>query len=105
MEERTKHATMMEHHHDIPIEGEGDLRDHPNAPFKKTNDREDFLSVAKIQFKVQQDGYTVSKMLIIGCALTSLCFEAKPRKQIQVEPSWDERISKNGARKSDRLWV
>ena len=27
------------------------------------------------------------------------------RKKFQVEPSWGERVSKNGARKSDRLWV
>jgi hypothetical protein len=49
------------------------------------------------------NGCTVSKTLI-GRALTKLGFEAKPKK-IQVEPSWGERVSKNGARKSDRLWV
>ena len=46
---------------------------------QKTNDPEDFLSFAKIQFKVQQDGCTVSKMFI-GRALTKLGFEAKPKK-------------------------
>ena len=78
-----------------------DLCDRLNALFEKTNDPEDFLSFAKIQFKVQQDGCTVSKTLI-GRALTKLGFEARPKK-IQVEPSWGERVSKNGARKSDRL--
>ena len=68
--------------------------DRLNALFEKTNDPEDFLSFAKIQFKVQQDGCTVSKPLI-GRALN--------RKKFQVEPSWGERVSKNGARKSDRL--
>ena len=82
-----------------------DLCDRLNALFEKTNDPEDFLSFAKIQFKVQQDGCTVSKTLI-GRALTKLGFEARPKKnKIQVEPSWGERVSKNGARKSDRLWV
>ena len=73
-----------------------DLCDRLNALFEKTNDPEDFLSFAKIQFKVQQDGCTVSKQLI-GRALN--------RKKFQVEPSWGERVSKNEARKSDRLWV
>ena len=41
---------------------------------------------------------------LIGRALTKLGFEARPKK-FQVEPSWGERVSKNGARKSDRLWV
>ena len=41
-----------------------DLCDRLNALFEKTNDPEDFLSFAKIQFKVQQDGCTVSKPLI-----------------------------------------
>jgi len=45
-----------------------------NALFEKTNDPEDFLSFAKIQFKVQQDGCTVSKTLI-GRVLTKLGFE------------------------------
>ena len=56
-----------------------DLCDRLNALFEKTNDPEDFLSFAKIQFKVQQDGCTVSKTLI-GRALTKLGFEAKPKK-------------------------
>ena len=47
------------------------------------------------------NGCTVSRMLI-GRALTKLKLVAKPKK-IQVEPSWGERVSKNGARKSDRL--
>jgi len=41
-----------------------DLCDYLNALFEKTNDPEDFFSFAKIQFKVQQDGCTVSKPLI-----------------------------------------
>ena len=53
--------------------------DRLNALFEKTNDPEDFLSFAKIQFKVQQDGCTVSKTLI-GRSLTKLGFEAKPKK-------------------------
>ena len=56
-----------------------DLCDRLNALFEKTNDPEDFLSFAKIQFKVQQDGCTVSKTLI-GRALTKLGFEARPKK-------------------------
>jgi hypothetical protein len=47
------------------------------------------------------NGCTVSRMLI-GRALTKLKLVAKPKK-IQVEASWAERVSKNGARKSDRL--
>ena len=53
--------------------------DRLNALFEKTNDPEDFLSFAKIQFKVQQDGCTMSKTLI-GRGLTKLGFEAKPKK-------------------------
>ena len=56
-----------------------DLCDRLNALFEKTNDPEDFLSFAKIQFKVQQDGCTVGKTLI-GHALTKLGFEARPKK-------------------------
>ena len=56
-----------------------DLCDRLNALFEKTNDPEDFLSFAKIQFKVQQDGCTMSKTLI-GRGLTKLGFEAKPKK-------------------------
>ncbi len=40
--------------------------------------------------------------MLIGRALTKLKLIAKPKK-IQGEPSGGERVSKNGARKSDRL--
>ena len=56
-----------------------DLCDRLNALFENSNDPEDFLSFAKIQFKVQQDGCTVSKTLI-GRALTKLGFESGAKK-------------------------
>ena len=56
-----------------------DLCDRLNALFEKTDDEEDFLSFPKIQFKVQQDGCTLSKTLV-GRALTKLGFVSKPKK-------------------------
>ena len=56
-----------------------DLHDRLDSLFEKTDNPEDFLSFARIQCKVQQDGCTASKTLI-GRALTKLGFESGAKK-------------------------